>query len=194
MKVFLINGGAKFSHSGGELNKSLHELADKTLRDMGHETLTTTVEAGYELDAEVAKFMAMDAVIWQMPGWWMGEPWSVKKYIDEVFMAGHNKMWKDDGRSRSTDPTLNYGTGGLLGGKKRMLSLTWNAPLRAFDDSTQFFGGVGVDGVYLHFHKLNEFVGISEQLPTFILNDVIKAPDVPRYFSEYEAHLRRVFA
>ncbi|STV69983.1 modulator of drug activity B [Klebsiella pneumoniae] len=34
-----------------------------------------------------------------------------------------------------------------------MLSLTWNAPMEAFTDKDQFFHGVGVDGVYLPFHK-----------------------------------------
>lgn len=58
-----------------------------------------------------------------------------------------------------------------------MLSLTWNAPMEAFTDEDQFFHGVGVDGVYLPFHKANQFLGM-EALPTFIANDVIKMPDV----------------
>lgn len=193
MKILLINGGAKLGHSGGELNRSLHELAKTTLIKLGHEIQETTIESGYDIEAEVNKFLWMDAVIWQMPGWWMGEPWIVKKYIDEVFTAGHGRLYANDGRTRSDDPTLGYGSGGLLGGKKHMLSLTWNAPLRAFDDPTQFFGGIGVDAVYLHFHKLNEFIGINKALDTFIVNDVIKAPDVPRYFLEYENHLKTVF-
>lgn len=54
-----------------------------------------------------------------------------------------------------------------------MLSLTSNAPMEAFTDKDQFFHGVGVDGVYLPFHKANQFLGM-EALPTFIANDVIK--------------------
>ncbi|HEZ4406531.1 TPA: NAD(P)H-dependent oxidoreductase, partial [Neisseria meningitidis] len=34
---------------------------------------------GYDVEAEIEKFVWMDAVIWQMPGWWMHEPWTVKK-------------------------------------------------------------------------------------------------------------------
>jgi putative NADPH-quinone reductase len=56
-----------------------------------------------------------------------------------------------------------------------MLSLTWNAPMEAFTEKDQFFHGVGVDGVYLPFHKANQFLGMSA-LPTFIANDVIKMP------------------
>jgi modulator of drug activity B len=52
---------------------------------------------------------------------------------------------------------------------------------------------VGVDGVYLPFHKANQFLGM-ESLPTFIVNDVIKMPDVPSYIEAYKAHLDQLFA
>ncbi len=90
------------------------------------------------------------------------------------------------------DPSKKYGSGGLVQGKKYMLSLTWNAPMEAFTEKDQFFHGVGVDGVYLPFHKANQFLGM-EPLPTFIANDVIKMPDVPRYTEEYRKHLVEIF-
>ncbi len=46
---------------------------------------------------------------------------------------------------------------------------------------------------YLPFHKANQFLGMST-LPTFIVNDVIKMPEVDRYVEEYKAHLNTVFA
>jgi len=49
-----------------------------------------------------------------------------------------------------------------------------------------------VDGVYLHFHKANEFLGMRP-LPTFICNDVIKNPQPERYFADYAQHLTQVF-
>ena len=81
---------------------------------------------------------------------------------------------------------------GLIHDKKYMLSLTWNAPMDAFTDPDQFFHGVGVDGVYLPFHKANQFLGM-QRLPTFIVNDVIKAPDVEQYKTEYRQHLLALF-
>ncbi|HDH3433093.1 NADPH:quinone oxidoreductase, partial [Escherichia coli] len=36
------------------------------------------------------------------------------------------------------------------------------------------------------------FLGM-EPLPTFIANDVIKMPDVPRYTEEYRKHLVEIF-
>ncbi|MDU5167949.1 MAG: NAD(P)H-dependent oxidoreductase, partial [Haemophilus parainfluenzae] len=58
------------------------------------------IDAGYDIEAEIEKFLWMDAVIWQMLGWWMHEPWTVKKYIDEVLTAGHGKLYHSDGRHR----------------------------------------------------------------------------------------------
>ena len=156
--ILIINGAKKFAHSNGQLNDTLTEVADGTLRDLG---------------------------------WWMGAPWTVKKYIDDVFTEGHGTLYASDGRTRK-DPSKKYGSGGLVQGKKYMLSLTWNAPMEAFTEKDQFFHGVGVDGVYLPFHKANQFLGM-EPLPTFIANDVIKMPDVPRYTEEYRKHLVEIF-
>lgn len=149
-------------------------------------------DSHYDVKAEVQNFLWADVVIWQMPGWWMGAPWTVKKYMDDVFTEGHGSLYASDGRTRS-DASKKYGSGGLIQGKKYMLSLTWNAPLEAFTEKDQFFEGVGVDGAYLPFHKANQFLGMVP-LPTFIVNDVIKMPDVPRYIAEYRKHLAEIFA
>lgn len=192
MNILLLDGGKAFGHSQGRLNHTLHHVAKKTLAGLGHQIQETVIDDGYTPLLEVEKLLWMDAVIWQMPGWWMGEPWTVKKYVDEVFTAGHGKLYASDGCHRDS-PTKNYGKGGLLQGKQYMLSLTWNAPIEAFTNPHEFFNGQGVDGVYMHFHKANQFLGM-EPLPTFICNDVIKAPDVPAFVARYEAHLKKAFA
>lgn len=64
--------------------------------------------------------------------------------------------------------------------------------MEAFIDKEQFFGGVGVDGVYLHFHKAHEFLGMTG-LPTFICNDVIKDPNIAKDTDNYKNHLNRIF-
>lgn len=84
-----------------------------------------------------------------------------------------------------------YGSGGPY--RAKIYAFTDpNAPMEAFTEKDQFFHGVGVDGVYLPFHKANQFLGM-EPLPTFIANDVIKMPDVPRYTEEYRKHLVEIF-
>ena len=175
MNILLIDGGKAFGHSAGRLNHTLHQTARDTLSALGHHVRETVI----------------DAVIWQMPGWWMHEPWIVKKYMDEVFTTGAGTLYANDGRS-SANPTEGYGTGGLLQGRRHMLSLTWNAPREAFTREGDFFEGVGVDALYMHFHKANEFLGTT-QLPTFICNDVIKNPQVEQYLTDYTAHLNEVF-
>ncbi|GKW25539.1 NAD(P)H-dependent oxidoreductase [Pectobacterium polonicum] len=190
--ILLINAGKSFAHSKGELNHTLTDVAASFLRDKGHDVRVTVVDNGYDIEQEIQNYLWADTIIYQMPGWWMDTPWILKKYIDDVFTAGHGSLYASDGRSRS-DASKKYGSGGLLQGRKYMLSLTWNAPLEAFDDPDQFFHGVGVDGVYLPFHKANQFIGLSP-LPTFICNDVIKAPDVPAYLANYRQHLDKLFA
>ncbi|MCL6352344.1 NAD(P)H-dependent oxidoreductase [Pectobacterium polaris] len=190
--ILLINAGKSFAHSKGELNQTLTDVAASFLRDKGHDVRVTIVDNGYDIEQEIQNYLWADTIIYQMPGWWMDTPWILKKYIDEVFTAGHGSLYASDGRSRS-DASKKYGSGGLLQGRKYMLSLTWNAPLEAFNDPEQFFHGVGVDGVYLPFHKANQFIGLSP-LPTFICNDVMKEPDVPTYLANYRQHLDEHFS
>ncbi|WP_336334445.1 NAD(P)H-dependent oxidoreductase [Pseudomonas putida] len=190
-KILLLNGGKQFAHSDGRLNATLHEAAIAHLDRAGFDVRQTFIDGGYDVQEEVEKFLWADVVIYQMPGWWMGAPWTVKKYVDDVFTAGHGSLYANDGRTRS-DHSQKYGSGGLVHGKQYMLSLTWNAPQQAFDDPSDFFEGKGVDAVYFPFHKANQFLGMSG-LPTFLATDVMKRPDVPAALAAYEVHLDKVF-
>ncbi|AJI73641.1 modulator of drug activity B [Francisella tularensis subsp. novicida GA99-3548] len=190
-KILLINGKKEFGHSKGALNQYLNDIAYDHLKSLGHDVKLTIVDDGYNIDDEIQKWLWADTIIYQMPGWWMGPPWIVKKYIDEVFTTGHGVMYASDGRSRY-DTSKKYGSGGLLHGKTYMLSLTWNAPFEAFVEKDQLFEGVGVDGVYLHFHKAHEFIGMK-RLPTFIANDVMKNPLINEFTLSYKNHLDTVF-
>ncbi|MDD1961175.1 NAD(P)H-dependent oxidoreductase [Pseudomonas sp. 39004] len=190
-KILLLNGGKQFAHSDGRLNATLHEAALAYLDRAGFDVRHTFIDGGYDVQEEVEKFLWADVVIYQMPGWWMGAPWTVKKYIDDVFTEGHGSLYASDGRTRS-DASQKYGSGGLIQGKQYMLSLTWNAPQQAFDNPGDFFEGKGVDAVYFPFHKANQFLGMTG-LPTFLAVDVMKRPDVPAALSAYEAHLGKVF-
>ncbi|WP_207888402.1 NAD(P)H-dependent oxidoreductase [Pseudomonas sp. 30_B] len=190
-KILLINGGKQFAHSDGRYNATLHEAAIAYLDRAGCDVKETFVNGGYDVAEEVQKMLWADVVIYQMPGWWMGAPWTVKQYIDEVFTAGHGSLYANDGRTRS-DASQKYGSGGLLHGKQYMISATWNAPQQAFDDPTDFFEGKGVDAVYFPFHKANQFLGMSP-LPTFLCVDVMKRPDIEGDVERYQRHLAEVF-
>jgi len=189
--ILLLNGGKRFAHSDGLLNQTLHDAALAYLDSAGYDVQQTFIDGGYDVKAEVQKILWADVIIYQMPGWWMGAPWTVKKYIDEVFTEGHGSLYASDGRTRS-DASQKYGSGGLVQGKQYMLSLTWNAPQQAFDDPADFFEGKGVDAVYFPFHKANQFLGMGG-LPTFLAVDVMKRPDVPAALAAYQQHLQQVF-
>jgi len=190
-KILLLNGGKQFAHSEGRYNATLHEAAVAFLDHAGFDVKETFIDGGYDIAEEVQKYLWADVIIYQMPGWWMGAPWTVKKYIDEVFTEGHGSLYANDGRTRS-DASQKYGSGGLLKGKQYMISATWNAPRQAFEDPTDFFEGKGVDAVYFPFHKANEFLDMTA-LPTFLSVDVMKVPNIQGDVKRYQVHLAEVF-
>lgn len=188
IQALLINGSKKFGNDGTRLNATLQSVAKEELESKGYKVLETIIDKGYKVEEELKKIKDSHLIIYQMPAWWMGEPWIVKKYIDEVFLAGVGVLFANDGRSRA-DESLKYGSGGLAQDKRVMLSVTWNAPKEAFIESNGFFEGVGVEGVYLHLRKAHEFCGM-EWLPIFMCNDVVKNPQVERYITKYREHIR----
>ena len=191
--ILIINGAKEFAHSKGQLNDTLTEVADGFLRDAGHDVKVVRADSDYDVKAEVQNFLWADVVIWQMPGWWMGAPWTVKNTWT-MCLPKVTVRCMPATVAPGSDASKKYGSGGLIQGKKYMLSLTWNAPLEAFTENDQFFEGVGVDGAYLcRSTRRISFLGM-EPLPTFIVNDVIKMPDVPRYIAEYRKHLAEIFA
>lgn len=179
-----------FAHSEGRLNTTLSDIAEQYLKQNNHEVNVTVIDNGYDIEQEIEKYEWADIIIYQMPAWWMGEPWIMKKYIDDVFTAGHGRLYASDGRTRS-DNSKKYGSGGLLQGKHYMFSVTWNAPTEAFEEPNQFFEGQGVDMVYFHLHKANQFLGL-DGLPTFLCVDVIKNPNIEQNIADYKKHLAEV--
>jgi modulator of drug activity B len=191
-KILLLNGGKQFAHSEGRYNATLHDAALACLDQAGFDVRSTFIDGGYDIAEEVQKYLWADVIIYQMPGWWMGAPWTVKKYIDEVFTEGHGSLYANDGRTRS-DASQKYGSGGLLHGKQYMIAATWNAPQQAFEDADDFFEGKGVDAVYFPFHKANEFLAMTA-LPTFLSVDVMKRPNIDADVARYQQHLLKVLA
>ena len=187
-KVLILNGSKKFGNDNTRLNATLCEVASQQLESFGYAVSHTHIDKGYNPQEEVQKIVQSDILIYQMPAWWMGEPWIVKKYIDEVYLTGAGILFKNDGRSRK-DEGEKYGSGGLCQGKKVMFSTTWNAPLGAFSQKEAFFEGKGIEAVLWHLHKAHQFLGM-QILPTFMCNDVIKNPQIESYITAYKEHLK----
>lgn len=193
-KVLIINGGQSFGHSGGKYNQTIAENTLEALKTFGNFDIKTThVSENYDKNEEVEKFVWADYIIYHTPIWWFQLPNGFKKYIDEVFTAGHTKgIYLNDGRS-SENPKINYGTGGMLGGRKYMVTTSWNAPSTAFTIPGEFFNETSVDnGVLFGFHKMNAFVSL-EKMESFHFHDVEKNANVDRDMELYKQHLKNIF-
>lgn len=193
-KIFIINGGQKFGHSGGRFNQTIAKAtADFFLNHKDFEVKSTDVNDVYDPAQEVEKFVWADVIIYHTPIWWFQLPHAFKKYIDVVFTEGHNNgIYKSDGRS-SINPAINYGTGGMLHGKKYMVTSSWNAPKEAFTLPGEFFGETSVDdGVLFGFHKMNTFTGMKP-LESLHFHDVMKGVNVESDIEMYRKHLTQLF-
>lgn len=190
--IFIINGGQHFAHSGGAFNKTLTGWTANFFKDKGFAVRVTDINSDFIPEAEVEHFKWADLVIYNTPIWWFQVPNRLKKYIDEVFTAGHqNGIYHSDGRSR-VNPAINYGTGGLMQGKRYMVNSSWNAPDTAFTLPGEFFNQTSVDdGVLFGFHRMNAFTGMNK-IQGFHFHDLEKNA-TPERIAEYrEAYLQHL--
>ncbi|WP_256009913.1 NAD(P)H-dependent oxidoreductase [Desertivirga xinjiangensis] len=194
-KVFIINGGQVFGHSGGRFNKTVTQATQAFFEaQAGYEIRITDINEKYYPAREVENYVWADVVIYHTPIWWFQVPHGLKKYIDVVFTEGHQKgIYRSDGRS-SANPAINYGTGGSLHGRHYMLTTSWNAPETAFTIPGEFFNEHSVDeGPLFGFHRMNAFTGMKP-LESIHFHDVEKNADIVKDLKRYEDHLNRVFA
>lgn len=193
-KIFVINGGQVFGHSGGRFNKTIFTETIQFFNSQPNfEVRYTDINEPYDPKTEVEKFVWADVVIYHTPIWWFQVPGGLKKYIDEVFTAGHqNGIYNSDGRS-SANPEINYGTGGTLHGRRYMVTTSWNAPATAFTLPGEFFKERSVDeGPLFGFHRMNAFTGM-QPIEGIHFHDVEKNADIERDIQRYHDHLVKTF-
>jgi len=190
--ILLINAHQRYEgFAEGKLTQSILEIMENKFKAMGKDVKVTNIESGYDADEEVKKHLWADLIIFQTPVYWMSVPWITKKYLDTVYtINGAGILFENDGRS-SEDSSKKYGTGGLMQGKKYMLSTTWNAPKEAFIDKEQFFSGRSVDDIFIWLEQMYKFIGF-EKVPSFHCYDVIKNPQIERDLKELEIHLEKI--
>lgn len=193
MNVLIINAHLAYpGWSEGRLNLTFMDEAKGCFIAHGHQVAETWVERGYDPEEEVDKHVWADLVILQTPVNWFSAPWIHKKYADEVFNLGltNKALLEGDGRTRQ-DPGRQYGTGGLMKGRKFMISATWNAPREAFDNPHGvLYGGKGTADLFLHITSNYKFMGF-DILPDFGVFDIFKTPDLPRALEDYRRHLEQ---
>ena len=189
-KVLLLNLHQKYEGiANGNLTRSILAEAKTFFKENGYEIKETTIDEGYDVAAELEKFKWADLFFVQSPVYWMGLPWLGKKYIDDIFSAGaHTVTYMNDGRTRS-DASKRYGSGGLMEGKRYMLSFTYNCPASEFDNKEGFFDGLSLDEANVALHKTFQFCGVKP-LPSFAVHDVYKSEfDLNGALSELKAKL-----
>ncbi|UYW01913.1 NAD(P)H-dependent oxidoreductase [Flavobacterium agricola] len=196
-KVFIINGGQKFAHSGGAFNSTLTAIDSQFFtKQNGFDLQITNINEPYDLQTEVEKFVWADVIIYHFPVWWFSMPYKLKEYFDLVLTAGHRKgLYYSDGR-KNDNPAINYDTGGSLAGRKYMVTTTWNAPETAFTLPNEFFNETPVDaGILFGFHRMNAFLSL-ERIDGIHFHDLEKnVTDEKIAFNtnRYEAHLKQTF-
>lgn len=173
--VLLLNLHQKYEGiANGNLTKELLGEAKKFFLKNGYEVKETHIDDGYDTPQELEKFQWADLFFVQSPVYWMGLPWLGKKYIDDIFSAGLNTVtYASDGRSRH-DPSKTYGSGGLMTGKRYMLSFTYNCPQSEFNNPEGFFEGMSLDEANVALHKTFQFCGATPY-PSYAVHDVYKS-------------------
>ena len=195
-KVLIINAHHYYPFSEGKLNAELIRRMEAYLLAQGSEVRHVKADEFTDVNAEIENHLWADTIIIQSPNNWMGVPWTMKKYMDEVYTGGmQGKLCQFDGRS-SSDPKSNYGRGGLLTKSKYMLSITANTPAEAFDDPKEYLlQGKSIDDLSIALHMTYRFFGM-QKLPTFACYDVAKKPssEILQDFERLEKHMAENFS
>lgn len=110
--ILIINGHQQYGSSSGKLNQTLMDSMVRLLEEK-NTIQTTIIQNGYSIEAEQQKFLWADIIIYQTPIYWFSVPGLFKTYMDEVYAYGLFFKGADQ-----------YGSGGLLIGKKYMFSTT----------------------------------------------------------------------
>ena len=190
-KVLILNGHQYYDVvAKGDLTNHYIDCANKFFEENGFEVKQTHIEKGYTIQEEVEKFKWADYILFQYPVYWMSVPWIAKKYFDETFTQGRH--YSSDGRSR-TDASKLYGSGGLLQGKKYMLSLIYNCPVCEFNNKNGLYDGLSLDEAHVAVHKTFQFCGL-EPLETYAVHDIFKGDlDLNAELEKFEKVLTKNF-
>jgi len=192
--VLIINGHQKYPVvAEGNLTRTYIDTATQYFQENGFTVKNSVIESAYDIQEELEKFAWADYILFQYPVYWMGVPWITKKYMDEIFSMGKDTVtYASDGRTRS-DASKRYGSGGLMQGKKYMLSLTYNCPTTEFDNKEGFFDGLSIDEANVAIHKTFQFCGAAP-LETFSVHDIFKGDlDIEKEKVRFRAHLAKNF-
>jgi len=178
--ILIVCGAQKTYISDGRFNRSLTQTAEAVLSEK-HQVKVTYVEDGFDPEEERGKWLWADSVILQFPVFWFACPSILKAYMDTVYI-----------RKIFYDRASPYGSGGLLTSKTYMISSTWNAPEKAFNDPETFYEGLDVDEALIAMHKAHQYIGM-EPLPSFSAHNIIAEPNFEAHRVRFRDHLHEIY-
>jgi len=102
--VLIINGHQKYDvMAEGKLTQTYIQSADNFFKENEFKVKHSIIESNYVINDELEKFKWADYILFQYPIYWMSLPWLTKKYIDEIFNAGYQKVThQSEGMSTSS--------------------------------------------------------------------------------------------
>lgn len=191
--VLIINGHQPYSFAEGKLNAFFVEQAKAFFEAKGATVKTTETSKDYDIDEELEKHVWADFILFQFPIYWMGMPWSMKRYFDDVYTPGTDgRLCNNDGRS-SKAPKVGYGSGGTRQDTKYMLSVTFNAPAEAFNAPNEYLmQGKSLDDLLYPVHLTMRFFHMVPT-PTFGSFDVIKNPEIEKDLAAFKQLLENLY-
>ena len=86
--ILLINGHQPFPTSPGRLNRAFCDRAKAHFEARGATVREVRTAEPWDTDLEVENQLWADLILMQFPLNSMGLPWSLKRYLDEVYTAG----------------------------------------------------------------------------------------------------------
>lgn len=181
MRVLIINGAEERGLAKGGFNQALVDTAKEYLCSKGHEVMTTNVSAEYVVSDEHDKFKKADFVIFQYPIFWFTFSAALKRYIDSVYSYGTFFTGSES-----------YGKGGLMKGKKYMLSTTWHAPESEFVTGKGTFVDCDLDTALVPMHKIQQYCAM-EPTRSFSCHNVVMCPELEYHKKRYVSHLDEIF-
>lgn len=91
--VLLLNLHQRYEgFAEGNLAQTIVNEAKQFFESNGFQTDETVIENGYTTKEELEKFKTCDLFFVHSPVYWIGLPWSGKKYINEVLSAGNGTI------------------------------------------------------------------------------------------------------
>ncbi len=159
MKNILIVNGHQYYDvvAKGELTNKIIERATDFFKQNGFDVKYTHIEKGYDIKKSVINLSGLMQFYFNI----LLIGWEFLGLVKNILMK---LLLKEDTIQVMEEVEVMrvklMESGGLLKGKKYMLSITYNCPKSEFNNPNGFFDGLSLDEANVATHKTFQFVGL----------------------------------